>query len=66
MADEPEPQPVAPAQPAPWPNPRPAVIASTLEWAARMWLIDGDAANAREFAVLAEEAFGRMVNETQP
>lgn len=45
------------------PPARPIVIASTLEWAARMWLMDHDPADEHLFVIEAEEAFERMVDE---
>ena len=45
------------------PPARPLVIASVLDWAARMWLMDHDPADGYLFAMQAERSFQRMVDE---
>ncbi len=45
------------------PPARPLVIASTLEWCARMWLEDRDPVDADLFLAEARRAYDRMVDE---
>lgn len=48
------------------PPARPLVIASTLEWCARMWLMDQDpVATSDRFIAEAAAAFDRMVEEAR-
>lgn len=47
------------------PPARPLVIASTLEWCARMWLMDHEPTTSEEFLAEAAAAFDRMVEEAR-